>query len=131
MRLNSQNLTTWISFAGIIGIIFGVFYAFLGLNGLPIYQKIVSSSVFTPWSNGLYGAVFIGFSVLLFFVGRRAFKTRDKYLMKTLLYGISSWMIVEALFSFYYGVYLNVVVDIFLMAFLGFPLILGIRSKNK
>lgn len=128
MKANSHNLTTWISIVGIIGIVFGIFYAFFGLNGLPIYQKIVPASAYIPWSNGLYGAVFIGFSVLLFFIGRHAFRSKDKSLMKMLLYGIAAWLIVEASFSLFYGVYLNVLVDIVLMAFLGFPLVAGIKS---
>lgn len=128
--MKSQNLITWVSIAGIIGILFGVFYAFLGLNGLPVYQKLVPNAVYTPWSNGLYGAVFIGFSVLLYFVGRHAFINKDKVLMKILLYGLASWLFVEAFFSFLYGVYFNIGIDIFLMLFLGFPLLVGIRSKN-
>jgi len=126
-----QNLIIWISLAGIIGVFFGVFYAFFGLNGFPAYQKLVPAAVYTPWSNGLYGAVFIGFSVLLFFVGRHAFKNRDKVLMKALLYGLASWLLVEASFSFYYGVYFNIVVDVLLMIVLGAPLIIGIKSKKS
>jgi hypothetical protein len=49
--------------------------------------------------------------------------------MKILLYGIYAWLIVEAIFSFYYGVYFNVGVDILLAIFLGFPLIKGIQRK--
>ena len=128
--MKSQNLITWISVAGITGIFFGFFYAFLGLKGLPVYQKLVPNAVYTPWSNGLYGAVFIGFCVLLFFAGRHAFKKNDKVLMKILLYGLGSWLLVEAFFSFLYGVYFNIAVDIFLMIFLGFPLVEGMRSKK-
>ena len=129
--MKTQHLITWISIAGIIGLLFGIFYAFFGLNGLPVYQKLVPTTVYTSWSNGLYGAVFIGFSVLLFLVGRHAIKTKDKFLMKALLYGIASWMIVEASFSFYYGVYFNIGVDVFLMIFLGLPLFIGINSKKS
>ena len=129
--MKSKNLIIWISLAGIIGVLFGIFYALFGLSGLPVYQKLVPATVYIPWSNGLYGAVFIGFSVLLFFVGRHAFKIRDKVLMKILLYGLTSWLIIEAFFSFIYGVYFNIGVDILLMLVLGFPLVIGIRSKNK
>lgn len=129
--MKSQHLITWISIAGIIGVLFGVFYALFGLNGLPVYKKFVPLTVYTPWSNGLYGAVFIGFSILLFLVGRHALKTKDKFLMRALLYGIAAWMIVEASFSLYYGVYFNAGVDVFLTIFLGFPFVLGIRSKKS
>ena len=128
--MTARGYTLWISLAGIIGILFGIFYAFLGLNGLPVYDKLVPAAVYTPWSNGLYGSVFIGFSVLLFFVGRYAFQTNDKALLKFLLYGIASWLIVEALFSFYYGVYFNIGVDVALLIFLGLPLLLGMRSPK-
>ena len=100
MKLNSQILIRWISLVGIIGTIFGIFYAFFGLNALPVYQKFVPEAVYTSWSNGLYGSVFIGFSVLLFFVGRYAFQHNNKVLMKALLYGISAWLVVEAFFFF-------------------------------
>ena len=131
MKLSSQNLITWISTVGIIGVVFGIFYAFFGLHSLPVYKVFVSENVYTPWSNGLYGSVFIGFSVLLFFVGRYAFQHNNKTLMKALLYGIASWLFVEASFSFYYGIYINVGVDIALMLLLGLPLLIGIRNASK
>ena len=79
---------TWISIAGIVGVLFGIFYAFFGLGGFPAYNALIPKEVLTPWSNGLYGSTFIGFSVLLFFAGRHAFQNNDKGLMKALLYGI-------------------------------------------
>lgn len=128
--MSSKKLLVWISLVGIIGVLFGIFYSFFGLNGLPVYQKLVPTEVYRPWSNGLYGAVFIGFSVLLFFVGRHAIETKDKFLMKALLYGIASWLTVEAFFSFYYGVYFNIGVDVLLMVVLGFPFVIGLRRKK-
>src|SRR3972149_3243135 len=121
----------WMSFVGVIGVLFGVFYSLFGLESLPVYDRFVPSAVYTAWSNGLYGSTFIGFSVLLFFVGRHAFQTNNKTLMKALLYGVMSWLIVEAFFSFYYGIYINVLVDIALTLFLGLPLVLGLRSKKQ
>ena len=129
--MNQRQLTLWISLAGIIGVLFGIFYAFFGLDSLPVYQKFVPDAVYTAWSNGLYGSTFIGFSVLLFFVGRYAFQKNDSILMKALLYGILSWLTVEAFFSVYYGVYFNVGVDIVLAIFLGVPLVMGIRLNNN
>jgi hypothetical protein len=128
--MKQKSLTTWISLAGIIGIAFGIFYAFFGLEGFPPYRELIPNEVFPWWSNGLYGSTFIGFSVLLFFVGRHAFQKNDKELMKVLLYGIYSWLIVEAAFSLYYAVYFNVAVDLSLAVFLGYPLIKGIQSSK-
>ncbi len=122
----------WISMAGIIGIIFGIFYAFFGLAGFPAYKALIPKEVIIPWGNGLYGSTFIGFSVLLLFVGRHAFRKNDKELMKALLYGTYSWLIVEAMFSLYYGVYFNIGVDILLGIILGYPFFKGIQSpENK
>ena len=127
--MNQKNSIMWFTIAGIIGILFGIFYAFFGLVGFPAYRKLIPEEVIIPWSNGLYGSTFIGFSVLLFFVGRHAFQKDDKMLMKSLLYGIYAWLIVEALFSLYYRVYFNIGVDILIAIFLGFPLIRGIQKK--
>ncbi len=129
--MSRKSLELWISIAGIIGILFGIFYAFFGLAGFPPYGTLIPKDIIIPWSNGLYGSTFIGFSVLLFFVGRHAFQNNDKGLMKALLYGIYAWLIVEAAFSLYYSVFFNVGVDIALAVFLGFPLIKGIQSASK
>lgn len=129
--MNRNISTIWLSIVGIIGIVFGVFYGFFGLEGFPPYDALISKDVITAWSNGLYGSTFIGFSVLLFFVGRHAFQKDDKKLMKALLYGIYAWLIVEAAFSLYYSVYFNVGVDMLLAIVLGYPLIKGIQTSNQ
>lgn len=129
--MNQKTAIVWISIVGIIGILFGIFYAFFGLSSFPAYSVLIPKEIFPHWSNGLYGAVFIGFSVLVFFVGRHALKKNDKELMKFLLFGIYAWLIVEAAFSLYYSVYFNVGVDILLAVVLGYPLIKGIQSPKK
>lgn len=125
--MNQKNSILWFSLAGTIGVLFGILYAFFGLAILPAPRDVLA-----PWGNGVYGATLIGLSMAIFFVGRLAFQRSDPDLMKALLFSIFAWLIVEALFSLYYGVFFNAGVDIALMVFLGFPLIRGIRSlKNK
>lgn len=119
----------WYTAAGVIGLLFGIFYAFFGLEGLPVYHKFVAESSLAPWKNGLYGSVFIGFSIIMLLLGRYAFQKNDKQLMRILLYGISAWLVVEALFSVLNGVYFNVGVDVALIVVLGLPLYRGIKSR--
>lgn len=118
----------WITAAGLVGIVFGLFYSIFGLEGLPVYQKFVPEASFEGWSRGLYGSVFIGFSVLLLLLGRRAIKQRDKELGRIVFYGVAAWLAYEALVSLIYGVYINVLVDVALIAFLGYPLQKGTRK---
>ena len=129
--MTQRVLIIWISAVGVIGILFGLFYAFFGLSGFPAYHALVDAKAMVPWSNGLYGAVFIGFSVLLLGVGRYAFKKLDAELMRLLLFGLVAWLLVEAAFSIYYGVYFNVGVDVVLGFVLGWPLLLGLRSSRN
>jgi len=70
----------------------------------------------------------MGWGTTLFFIGRLAFQRNDPELMKTLLYGLIVWLVVEALFSAYLGVWFNVGVDIGVLALFSIPLITSIRK---
>lgn len=122
-----QKYLLWITTAGIVGILFGIFYSIFGLEGLPVYHKFVPAEFFAEWSRGLYGSVFIGFSVLLLLLGRRAIQKQDRELAKILILGIGSWLVFEAIVSLVYRVYINVLVDVAVMAVLSFPLVKGAR----
>jgi hypothetical protein len=126
--MNTKYLVTWITVAGIVGVAFGIFYSIFGLQGLPVYQKFVPAASFEGWSRGLYGSVFIGFSVLLLLLGRRAIQQKDRELGKILLAGVAAWIGYEALMSVVYGVYINVLVDVVLIVFLSYPLLRGTRK---
>src|SRR4029453_4747195 len=117
---------TWFSTVSLILIFFGLLYCFQGLKILP-----VSKDVLLDWESAIYGAIMIGWGKKLFFVGRIAFRRKDKELMKILLYGIILWLIVEALFSFYLGVYFNVAVDIGVGVLFAFPVIKAIKQPDK
>ncbi len=126
--MKQKRFLWWITIAGLIGIAFGVFYSVFGLEGLPVYRKFVPTESFKEWSRGLYGSVFIGFSVLLLLLGRRAVQQKDRELGKMLVYGITAWIAYEALMSLIYGVYINVLVDIALITFVSYPLLKGTRK---
>lgn len=124
--MSSKSLILWFSIVAIIGVAWGVVFAFFGLGVFPPFN----TDVLIPWGNGVYGATLIGLSATFFFVGRHAFRKNDAELMKALLYGLFIWLTVEGLFSLYYRVFLNVVVDVGIMVLLGYPLIKGIRSQK-
>lgn len=126
--VKQKHFLWWVTIAGLVGILFGLFYSVFGLEGLPVYQKFVPEASFEGWSRGLYGSVFIGFSVLLLLVGRRAIQQHDKALGKIMFYGVAAWIAYEALMSLIYGVYINVLVDVALIVFLGYPLLRGTRK---
>jgi hypothetical protein len=126
--MKQKQFVWWITAAGLIGLAFGIFYSIFGLEGLPVYERFVPQASFDGWSRGLYGSVFIGFSVLLLLLGRRAVQKRDQELGKILFYGVAAWIGYEALMSALYGVYINVLVDAALIVFLGYPLLKGTRK---
>jgi hypothetical protein len=70
----------------------------------------------------------MGWGTTLFSVGRLALQRNDPALMKALLYGLTVWLVVEALFSAYLGVWFNVGVDVGVLALFSIPLITSIRK---
>ena len=61
--MNENQLRRWFSIISVIGVGWGILFAFYGLAILP-----VSNDVVVPWGNGVYGATLIGLSATLFFV---------------------------------------------------------------
>jgi hypothetical protein len=126
-NMDNKTLILWFSVVSTIGVLWGIVFSFFGLGILPI----VSPKLLVPWSNGVYGATLIGLCATFFFVGRHAFRNNDAKLMKALLKGIFVWLVIEGAFSLYYGVYLNVGVDMAVLVLLSFPLIKGIRALES
>ena len=107
--------------AGIL-VVVGVVFSVFGLGVLP-----VDRSVLLRWESAIYGAIMIGWGTTLFLLGRLAFRRNDAALLKIMLIGIAVWLVVEALFSLYLGVFFNVGVDIAVLLLFGLPLFIGIR----
>jgi len=104
-------------------VLFGILYAFFGLGVLPVDRQVL-----LQWESALYGAIMMGWGVTLFFVGRLAIQRNDPDLLRALLYGLTVWLVVEALFSAYLGVWFNVGVDIGVLALFSIPLMKSIRK---
>jgi hypothetical protein len=123
--MNSKLLMTWFSVVSVLLVVVGAFFAFFGLGVLP-----VNKDVLLQWESAIYGAIMIGWGATLLLAGRLAFRRNDTQLMKILLVGLAAWLIVEALFSLYLGVFFNVGVDIGVLALFSFPLIKAIRERG-
>jgi len=121
--MKPKQMGIWSSALSIILVLFGILYAFWGLGFLPVQRDVL-----LQWGSALYGAIMMGWGTTLFFVGRLAFHRNDPELMKTLLYGLTVWLVVEALFSAYLGVWFNVGVDIGVLALFSIPLMKSIRK---
>ena len=124
--MNPKRLMLWFSVISAILVLWGIVFAFFGLGILPVDRETL-----LPWESAIYGAIMMGWGTTLFLAGRIAFQRNDTELMKTILYGIFVWLVVEALFSAYLGVWFNVGVDIGVLFLFSFPLIKRIQSSKK
>lgn len=130
--MENRNLRIWFSTVSVILILFGVLYCFAGLKIFVVTGILpVNKDVLIDWESALYGAIMIGWGTTLYLIGNLAFRRKDRELMKILLYGIILWLMIEAVFSFYLGVYFNVGVDFAVAALFAFPIIKTIRQLNK
>ena len=120
-------MTNWFSIISTILILWGIVFAFFGLDILPIKNM----DILLPWESALYSAIMMGWGVTLLMIGRIAFSRNDMELMKAMLYGIVLWLIVEGLFSAYLGVWFNVGVDIAVLVLFSFPIIKALRSPKE
>jgi len=124
--MNPRSLMLWFSVISGILVLWGIVFAFFGLGILPVDRDVL-----LPWESAIYGAIMMGWGTTLFLAGRIAFRRNDTELMRTLLYGIFVWLVVEAMFSAYLGVWFNVGVDIGVLFLFSFPMIKRIQSSKK
>ena len=127
--MDEKIFVIWFSLISVILVLIGLIFTVYGLDILPV----INQQVLVPWVSSIYGAVLIGWGMTLFFVGRYALTKKDYTLLEYLLSGLFMWLAIEALFSFYLGVYFNVGVDIVVFFLFAVPLgynLLG-RNKNK
>lgn len=119
----------WFCVVSCILIFVGLIFSFFGFGFFP--PRILPRSVLLSWESAIYGSVLIGWGTTLFFLGRLAFRRNDIELMKIMLLGIVVWLIIEAIFSAFLGVFFNVGVDFVVLALFAVPLIKSIRKLKK
>jgi len=124
--MNLKLLMGWFSVVSVILVLAGIVFSIFGLAVLPVNRDVL-----LRWQSALYGAIMMGWGMTLFLAGRLAFRRNDAELMKYLLYGLIGWLVVEALFSLYFGVFFNIGVDIAVLGLFAIPLIRGIRSIKR
>jgi len=124
--MSLKPLLIWFSCISAILVIVGVVFAFFGLRILPVEQATL-----LPWQSSIYGAIMMGWGTTLWCVGRMAFRRSDPELMRALIYGLTVWLVVEAAFSIYFGVWFNVGVDMAVLALFSIPLVKAIAFLKK
>jgi hypothetical protein len=124
--MNSKQLLIWFNVVSAILVLFGIVYTFFGLAILPVDREAL-----LPWEGSIYGALMMGLGTTLLCVGRLAFQRNDSGLMKALLYGLTVWLVVEAVASVYFRVWFNVGVDIAVLALFNAPLLIGICGSSR
>ena len=122
----NQKLLVWYCTVSIILVLVGITFSVFGLQILPVNRSVLLS-----WESAIYGAIMMGWGATLFLLGRIAFRRHDTELMKAMFCGLFVWLVVEAVFSLYLGVFLNVGVDVAVLALFSIPLIIGIRRIRK
>lgn len=100
----------WYGIVASILTVMGMIFSIFGFGIFP--DKILPHNVLLTWESSIYGAVLIGLGVMIFLLGRLAFRRKDPELMKIIIMGLGIWLAIEALFSVYLGVYFNAGVDV-------------------
>lgn len=125
--MNNKFLISWLSVISAIGVFLGILFVLFDFNFFPT----VPSDIFFLWTDGSYGATFIGLNVILFLIGRYALLKNDAKLMTELSRGIFSWLIIESVFALYQGMYFDLAVHVLMFALIGFPMLRGISLASK
>lgn len=133
--MNLKLLMIWFSVISGILVLFGILYGFIGFSVIGDVSRSffgfnilpLDKNILLHWESAIYGAIMMGWGATLLLIGRLAFHRKDKELMKIMLYGLFIWLVVEALFSAYLGVFFNVGVDIAVFVLFSVPLVVGIK----
>lgn len=76
------------------------------------------------WLFGVLGATMIGFHVLIIMISENAFKSKEIWAYRAIVYGLLSWFVIDSGLSIFYGAIHNVLmINLVALVLIGLPLI--------
>lgn len=120
--MKDQIRAIWFRAITVILILFGLLFFFFGLRVFSTTIPLIPRAALLPWESALYGAVVIGWGATILLVGRIALRRKDGELSRALLVGLAIWLVLEALASAWFGIWLNVGVDAAVLTLFAIPL---------
>lgn len=116
--MKRDNLRIWLTAAASLLVGSGLLAVFLGLRNYPLEAEVPGS-----WQAVLYGALLMGFGVMVLGVGRIALRDDSHELKKALWQGVLVWLVFAAVISMAVGKWFGVVAAGVVAAMLGVPLL--------
>ena len=131
----------WLFVVGIVIIISGLLLVFLSKTILfdllnhsinPVFwdSKVVESNAieFQKFLYGVLGATMAGWGVFLSFIVFYPFKNYEKWSWYCVVIGLLTWFILDTSISYYYGVYINVIVNMVFLIMTLLPIVFTRKS---
>lgn len=113
----------WLFYSSLLFALFGVVLALFGNNPLfKPYHRMLAMIFFDKealpettqelytFIMGPMGATIAGFYLLLAYIARYPFKRKERWARSAIIAAFTSWFILDAIVSFYYGVLFQVLV---------------------
>jgi hypothetical protein len=126
----------WLFTVSLLVVGLGVFMAFFNRTAMftPIDEEVnavfwgpkllpPASEKFESWLYGVWGAITIGWGILLAFISHYAYKQREKWAWNCLATGLGCWYLIDTGFSLYHQVFFNALFNTILLALFSLPLL--------
>lgn len=128
----------WLTLANIMTLVVGLILAFAGnsfvfkihnsytqnvfFNGEAITGDMLQ---FKNWMFGIIGGTIVGFHTLMIFISENAFKKKEKWAYRAMVFALLFWFFIDSGISIYTGALYNVVIINLVALFLiGLPLVM-------
>ncbi len=121
-----DKLRVWVNLATVAVIVAGAALTLVDLEQLP-----VPGGTALPWATAMLGATMMGWGVTVLLVAQQALQNGNAPLLRAILLGIGVWFVVDTGFSAWLGVYFNCLVNVLVLAGLGYPLLSALRHIER